>query len=95
MATRFDDEPAVADDVRHVGCGGGEHDRRDEVAVGSAGEAGSVEAEGREWCRRPVGLLLVETIRAAGLDRALSAGLAPWRKPLAVHDPAKVVLIWR
>ena len=26
-----------------------------------------------------------------GLDRALSAGLARWRKPLAVHDPAKVL----
>jgi hypothetical protein len=26
-----------------------------------------------------------------GLDRALSAGLARWRKPNAVHDPAKVL----
>jgi hypothetical protein len=37
------------------------------------------------------GLTLVEAIRAAGLDRSLSAELARWRKPLAVHDPAKVV----
>lgn len=37
------------------------------------------------------GVLLAETVRVAGLDRAISAGLAPWRKPLAVHDPAKVV----
>jgi hypothetical protein len=27
-----------------------------------------------------------------GLDRELSAGLAPWRKARAVHDPGKVVL---
>jgi hypothetical protein len=37
------------------------------------------------------GVLLVEAVRASGLDRALSAALARWRKPLAVHDPAKVV----
>lgn len=37
------------------------------------------------------GVLLVETVRAAGLDVALRAGLAPWRRPLAVHDPAKIV----
>jgi len=34
---------------------------------------------------------LVETVRAAGLDRALSKALAPWRKPQARHDPAKIV----
>ena len=34
---------------------------------------------------------LVETIRTAGLDQTLSAALAPWRKPTATHDPAKVV----
>jgi hypothetical protein len=38
------------------------------------------------------GVVLVEAVRAVGLDRALSAGLAPWRKPAAMHDPAKVVL---
>jgi hypothetical protein len=37
------------------------------------------------------GVLLVEAVRGSGLDRALSAALAPWRKPLAVHDPAKVL----
>ncbi len=31
------------------------------------------------------------TIRAAGLDRALSEALARWRKPSAVHDPGKVI----
>ena len=38
------------------------------------------------------GVLLTDTIAAAGLDAALSSALAPWRKPLAVHDPGKVVL---
>jgi hypothetical protein len=38
------------------------------------------------------GLALLETIRATGLDRVLSQALAPWRKPTAVHDPAKVLL---
>jgi hypothetical protein len=38
------------------------------------------------------GSLLVETARAAGLDRALSGQLAPWRSMRARHDPGKVVL---
>jgi hypothetical protein len=37
-------------------------------------------------------VLLVDTLRAAGLDRALSRALEPWRKPTAVHDPAKILL---
>jgi hypothetical protein len=38
------------------------------------------------------GVLLTDTVAAAGLDAALSTALAPWRKPLAIHDPGKVVL---
>ena len=38
------------------------------------------------------GTLLTATIRTSGLDRALSAALARWRRPMAVHDPAKVLL---
>jgi DDE family transposase len=38
------------------------------------------------------GVLLTDTVAVAGLDMALSAALAPWRRPLAVHDPGKVVL---
>ena len=38
------------------------------------------------------GVLLTETVRATGLDQALSAALAPWRRPLARHDPGKIVL---
>jgi len=37
------------------------------------------------------GVLLTDTVRAAGLDVALSEALARWRKPLAVHDPGKVI----
>ncbi|MGW7612496.1 IS1380 family transposase [Streptomyces sp. NPDC054766] len=37
-------------------------------------------------------VLLVETVRKVGLDTAISAVLAPWRKPRTVHDPGKVLL---
>ncbi|GGW25538.1 IS1380 family transposase [Streptomyces griseoloalbus] len=37
-------------------------------------------------------VLLVETVRKTGLDQAISAALAPWRKPRAVHDPGKMLL---
>jgi hypothetical protein len=37
-------------------------------------------------------VLLLDTMRAAGLDRALSCALEPWRRPTATHDPAKMVL---
>jgi hypothetical protein len=37
-------------------------------------------------------VLLTETVRTVGLDHALSDGLAQWRRPSAVHNPAKVVL---
>ena len=36
--------------------------------------------------------LLLRTAQTVGLSAALSTALAPWRKPLAVHDPAKIVL---
>jgi hypothetical protein len=38
------------------------------------------------------GVLLVETIRKSGLDQAMLAALAPWRRPRAVHDPGKILL---
>jgi Transposase DDE domain group 1 len=37
-------------------------------------------------------VLLVQAARVTGLDRLLCNGLAPWRLPLAVHDPGKIVL---
>jgi hypothetical protein len=36
-------------------------------------------------------LALVETIRVAGLDTGLSRALGRWRKPMARHDPGKVI----
>ena len=42
--------------------------------------------------RGPPAVVLVETIRTAGFDELMSVSLRPWRKPLAVHDPGKIVL---
>jgi Transposase DDE domain group 1 len=36
-------------------------------------------------------VLLVQTATTLGLDRALSAALARWRRPTAIHDPGKIV----
>ncbi|GGN44785.1 hypothetical protein GCM10011578_096110 [Streptomyces fuscichromogenes] len=38
------------------------------------------------------GVLLVGSVRKAGLHTAISAALTPWRKPRAVHDPGKILL---
>ena len=53
---------------------------------------GHVDAAGSGVASRAGGMLPVEAVRVSGIDRALSAGLVGWRKSLAVHDPAKVVL---
>ena len=37
-------------------------------------------------------MLLTQTVTTTGLGKALSQALEPWRKPLAIHDPAKVIL---
>jgi len=50
----------------------------DTASSGAVGQAG--------------GVLLTATIAASGLGPAMSDALSGWRKPLAVHDPAKVVL---
>jgi hypothetical protein len=52
----------------------------------------TVDAASRATVSHAGSVLVLETVRATGLDRALSAALAPWRKPLARHDPAKVLL---
>ena len=49
-------------------------------------ESGEVPAVGPAGAR-----LLTGTVRAVGLDVGLSGALAPWRKPLAVHDPGKIM----
>ena len=51
-----------------------------------------VEGGGRGVISQAGSVLLVETVRKSGLDAAISAGLTPWRKPRAVHDPGKVLL---
>ncbi|MBU8821173.1 transposase, partial [Mycolicibacterium goodii] len=38
------------------------------------------------------GVLLARTLSCSGLDKAMSAALAPWRTARSVHDPAKVLL---
>ncbi|KQW03245.1 IS1380 family transposase [Streptomyces sp. Root369] len=50
------------------------------------------EGGGRAVVSQAGGVLLVETVRKAGLDTAISAALTPWRKPRAVHDPGKILL---
>lgn len=50
-----------------------------------------VDAAGLGVVSRAGGITLAEMVRVVGLDRALSGALTPWRKPTAVHDPAKVV----
>jgi hypothetical protein len=51
-----------------------------------------VEGSGRQVVSQAGAVLLVETVRKTGLDTAISAALAPWRKPRAVHDPGKILL---
>jgi hypothetical protein len=51
-----------------------------------------VDARGSGVVSQAGGVLLANAVRASGLDGELSRVLAPWRKPLARHDPAKIVL---
>ncbi|MFF9206571.1 IS1380 family transposase [Streptomyces sp. NPDC014986] len=51
-----------------------------------------VQDDGRQVVTQAGSVLLIETVRRIGLDRAISAALAPWRKPRAVHDPGKMLL---
>ena len=51
-----------------------------------------LDARGESLVSSSGALLLREAARVAGLDRALSAALGPWRARRAVHDPGKVLL---
>jgi len=51
----------------------------------------AVSADGRGLVSQAGAVLLWETMRATGLARGLSQGLARWRAPRAVHDPGKTV----
>ncbi|ABW11841.1 transposase IS4 family protein [Parafrankia sp. EAN1pec] len=50
-----------------------------------------IDAAGRGVVSAAGSVLLTETVRVSGLGRLLSDALAPWRSPLATHDPAKVL----
>jgi hypothetical protein len=50
-----------------------------------------VSADGRGIVSQAGGVLVTRTARVTGLDAGLSAGLARWRAPRAVHDPGKIV----
>ncbi len=51
----------------------------------------TVSADGQGLVSQAGALLLAETLRVTGLDAGLSAGLARWRTPRAVHDPGKIL----
>lgn len=53
-----------------------------------------IEGGGRAAVSQAGGVLLVETVgkSGSGLDTAISAALAPWRRPRAVRDPEKILL---
>jgi hypothetical protein len=48
-------------------------------------------ADGTGIVSQAGGLLLTQTLRAAGLDRGLDAALERWRQPRAVHSPGKII----
>jgi hypothetical protein len=50
-----------------------------------------VDGGGRAVVSHAGAVALARTAQCSGLIQALSAGLAPWRKPLASHDPGKMV----
>jgi len=51
----------------------------------------TVSADGQGIMSCAGAVLLTHTLRLTGLDEGLSAGLARWRAPRAVHDPGKIV----
>ncbi len=51
----------------------------------------TVTADGSGVVSQVGGLLLTRALRVTGLDAGLSAVLARWRAPRAVHDPGKII----
>ena len=51
-----------------------------------------VDATGKRVVSHAGAVLLAATVDKVGLGRGLSAVLAPWRRPMAVHDPGKILL---
>ena len=54
-----------------------------------------VDANGKSAVAQAGGVLLTSTVRAAGLDVALSGELARWRKPFAVQTRPRCCWTWR
>jgi hypothetical protein len=52
----------------------------------------AVDGQGKKVVSGAGGVLLIRTAATVGLDSALSTALAPWRRPMARHDPGKVLL---
>ena len=52
----------------------------------------AVDGQGRKVVSGAGGVLLTRTAATVGLGQALTAALAPWRRPAARHDPGKVLL---
>jgi hypothetical protein len=52
----------------------------------------AVDGQGRKVVSGAGGVLLTRTAATVGLGQALTAALAPWRRPTARHDPGKVLL---
>src|SRR3954453_4288424 len=52
----------------------------------------AVDGQGKKVVSGAGGVLLTGTAATVGLDAALTAALAPWRRPTARHDPGKVLL---
>ncbi len=50
-----------------------------------------VSADGSGIVSQAGALLLTQVLQVTGLRRQLSAGLARWRAPRAIHDPGKIV----
>jgi hypothetical protein len=51
----------------------------------------TVSADGKGLVSCAGAVLLTQALRLTGLDQGLSAGLARWRAPRAVHDPGKII----
>jgi hypothetical protein len=51
----------------------------------------TVSADGKGIVSQAGALLLIQSMRATGLDRGLAAALERWQAPRAVHDPGKIV----
>jgi hypothetical protein len=54
--------------------------------------ASTVDGAGSSVVPQAGSTVLLRTAQAVGLTTALSEALTPWRKPLARHDPGKIVL---